>query len=953
MSGFRAKALAAAAFLLAAGCAQEADERPQPVRDGASEDLVPYEAFELDNGLKVIFHIDRSDPVVAVALTAHVGSGREKPGRTGFAHLFEHLLFLESENLGKGGLDAMSARIGGSGANGSTNRDRTNYFQTVPNDALEKMIWAEADKLGWFINTVTEPVLAKEKQVVKNEKRQSYDNQPYGHTFYVIDKALYPEDHPYNWQVIGSLEDLDAATLDDVKEFYRDWYTPNNVVLTIAGDFDPDEARRWVHQYFDEIPRGPEVAPLKARRSNLAEIKKLFHEDNFAQLPELTLAWPTVPEYAPDYHALDVLGGLLTDGKSAPLNEVLIDDKKLTAAVDTFGDDNELAGARYFVVRGFGGVDLDAVKAAFDEGLARLEAEGIAEKDLQRVKTRMEVGFYGAVATVLGKAVNLGEYEAVYADADLINRNIDAIRAVTAEDVMRVYETYIKDKPYVATSFVPKGASELALEGSVRADVVEEEIVQGVEEAFDASIEAEYERTPSTFDRSVEPPYGPPPEIAVPEISEAILSNGLELYGVETRELPLVSFQLSIEGGLLLENPETPGAANLLAEIMDKGTAKRTTAELEEALALLGATVSVGAGDERFVISGQTLARNLNATLDIVREMLLEPRWDETELALAKARVASSLQDTLASPNDIADRAYALVSYGKDHVFARDVRGTKSAVEAMTMDDLKAYYEKAAAPGNASFRFVGAASLDEVRRALAGLENSWTAETPALSDVPSAITPETSAVYFYDMPGAKQSVFRFGRPAPKRTDDDFYPAVVMNYRLGGGGFASRLTQELREGKGYTYGIGSGFNSTARQGDFNIASSVRSNVTLEAVDLVRNILAEYGATFTEQDLDVTKSFLLKSQARAFESFSAKLGLLGNIADYGLAHDYVKKQAEIAEAMTVEDVRAVAAAYVRPEAMNYVIVGDAATQATRLDALGLGAPVMLNERVDGAY
>ena len=290
-------AFAASAAALLAGCtmvepaptepsAPETVETEAPAAEATeSASLLPYESFTLENGLTVLFHVDRSDPVVAVNLTAHVGSAREKPGRTGFAHLFEHLLFLESENLGPGGLDRLSARIGGSGANGSTSRDRTNYLQTVPNDALEKMLWAEADKLGWFINTVTEPVLEKEKQVVKNEKRQGVDNRPYGHTFYVLHKALYPEDHPYNWQVIGSLADLQAATLDDVKEFFRAWYTPNNVTLTVTGDFDTEQAKAWVERYFAEIPRGPEIAPLEARPGSIDETVRLYHEDNFAQLP--------------------------------------------------------------------------------------------------------------------------------------------------------------------------------------------------------------------------------------------------------------------------------------------------------------------------------------------------------------------------------------------------------------------------------------------------------------------------------------------------------------------------------------------------------------------------------------------------------------------------------------------------------------------------------------------
>src|SRR5688500_14435765 len=268
---------------------------------------ISYEKFTIPNGLQDVFHIDRSDPVVAVSLTAHVGSAREKEGRTGFAHLFEHLLFLESENLGKGGLDKMSARIGGSSANGSTNRDRTNYFQTVPNDALEKMLWAEADKLGWFINTVTEPVLEKEKQVVKNEKRQGVDNAPYGHTSYVIDKALYPADHPYNWQVIGSLDDLQRATLADVKEFFRRWYVANNVTLVVAGDFDTAQAKAWVEKYFNEIKPGEAVPRLPKRPGVLKQTVSFYHEDNFATVPQLTRTWPSVEFYHPDSYPLAVL----------------------------------------------------------------------------------------------------------------------------------------------------------------------------------------------------------------------------------------------------------------------------------------------------------------------------------------------------------------------------------------------------------------------------------------------------------------------------------------------------------------------------------------------------------------------------------------------------------------------------------------------------------------------
>ncbi|HEX8367202.1 MAG TPA: pitrilysin family protein, partial [Pyrinomonadaceae bacterium] len=377
---------------------------------------VEYEKFTLANGLEVIFHVDRSDPVVAVALTAHVGSAREKAGRTGFAHLFEHLLFLESENLGKGGLDKMSARVGGSGANGSTSRDRTNYFQTVPKDALEKMLWAEADKLGWFINTVTEPVLAKEKQVVKNEKRQSYDNSPYGHTSYVIDKALYPQDHPYNWQVIGSLDDLQNATLADVKEFFRRWYVTNNVTLVVAGDFDTAQAKKWVEKYFSEIKRGEDVKPMPKRPGAVKETVKFYHEDNLAKLPELTMAWTAVEQFHPDSYALDVLAQYLSQGKKAPFYQVLVEDKKLAPNVRMGNDTSELAGQFELSVRAFEGKDLDEVAGAIKEAFAKFEREGISEKDLNRIKAGQETQFYNSLSSVLGKGAQLAQYNYLTGD---------------------------------------------------------------------------------------------------------------------------------------------------------------------------------------------------------------------------------------------------------------------------------------------------------------------------------------------------------------------------------------------------------------------------------------------------------------------------------------------------------------------------------------------------------
>ena len=908
---------------------------------------VEYEKFTLPNGLEVIFHIDRSDPVVAVNLTAHVGSAREKAGRTGFAHLFEHLLFLESENLGKGGLDKMTARIGGSGANGSTSRDRTNYLQTVPKDALEKMIWAEADKLGWFINTVTEPVLAKEKQVVKNEKRQSVDNNPYGHFSYVVDKALYPADHPYNWQVIGSLEDLDNATVSDVKEFFRRWYVPNNVTLIIAGDFDTVEAKKWVEKYFSEIKRGQDVSPLPKKSGIVKETVKFYHEDNFARVPQLTMTWAAVEQFHPDSYALDVLGNYLSNGKNAPFYKVLVEDKKITSTISTSSQTSELAGEFQLILRAFPDKNLNDAAKAIDEAFAKFEQTGISEKDLARIKAGQETQFYNSLSSVLGKSSQLAEYNYLTGNPGFVEQDIKNILAVTPADVMRVYEKYVKGKNFVSTSFVPKGKISLALEGSKKAEVVEEKIVQGAENEVDPNVIATYEKTPSSFDRSKEPAYGTAPEVKIPTIWETKLKNGLRIYGIQNTEVPLVNFEIVIDGGLLLDDPNKVGVANLMARMMTQGTAKKTPQELEEAIQQLGASINVLARTEDVRISVNTLARNYDATLALVEEILFEPRWDSKEFELLKQSTISQIKQQEANPNFIASSNFNALIYGKDNIRSKNILGTPESVKAIILDDLRAFYSKNISPTVARMNVVGALDKSKTTKSLKAIGKKWASKAVIIPDYKTPAAPTKSQIYFYDVPDAKQSVIQFGFPALAQTDADFYPATVMNYILGGGGFASRLTQQLREGKGYTYGIGSSFSGTKSPGTFVISSSVRTNVTLESAQLVKQILQNFGKTYTEKDMETTKGFLVKSNARAFETSFAKLNMLENIGKYGWKYDYVKSREQIVKSMTVDQIKALSNKYLNTDKMYWLIVGDAKTQLPRLKELGFGEPILINK------
>lgn len=929
-------------------CTHSQEKRTAQVKSNkqASQGLaIEYEKYTLENGLDVILHVDKSDPIVAINIAAHVGSGREVVGRTGFAHLFEHLLFLDSENLGYGGLDEMNTRIGGEGTNGFTSNDITQYFQAVPSDALEKVIWAEADKLGYFINTVTQPVIENEKQVVKNEKRQRVDNRPYGHNFYVVSKALYPEGHPYNWQVIGSLEDLDAATLDDVKSFYKRWYVPNNVTLTLTGDFDVDEAKRLVEKYFAEIPRGPEVEPLAKRPGVLTQSKSIFHEDNFATVPQLTMVWPTVEEYHPDSFALRILSELLSVGKRAPLNEVLIDELKLTSDVSTFLYEKEAAGEFFLMVKANSGGDLDDLAPAIELAFDRFEKQGVAQADLDRIKTEIEVEIYNDVQSVLGKAIAFSQYNTIAGDPNLINTSIEALQAVTTQDVELVYQRYIKGKPFIATSFVPKGQLALALDGSTKASVAEEAIVKGAESEVEFDPTArEFKRTPSAFDRTKEPAFGAAYQLPNPEVWRDAMPNGLGLIGIENDETPLVVFRMSIDAGRDRGDVAKPAVASLTADLLQKGTKNKTTAELQDAIKSLGSKISISASSSNTWVVGQTLARNLGETIALVEEMLLEPRWDAEEFALLKRRQLNKIDQDQGNPNAIASRELAKLSYPENHILSYQPYGTKEKLEQVTLADLQAFHQTNYSPVNATFHVAGDVDSEQVKRAFQGLNKRWLTPAPAKVDLPLPNPVESAKLYFYDVPDAKQSVLRIRRPSLSATDQDYPLMNGINFMLGDI-YTSKLMTELRVNKGYTYGIRSSFNGSEDRGWFSIGSSVRSNVTLESLELIRQIVRDYGPEFSEQDLTILKGALLRGQALKTETLNSKLSMLIDISQFSYSDDYQKKNASLIEAMSLAQLKQLSSKYIRPDAMNYLVVGDAQTQLPRLSGLGMGAPILL--------
>ncbi len=921
--------------LLMAGCTQ------QP----KTELNIPYEKFTLANGLQVILHEDHSDPIVAYAIQFHVGSGRESKGRTGFAHLFEHFMFSRSENVKLGQFDEIIQDAGGS-SNAGTGNDATTYYEVVSKNALEKVLWLESDRLGFLTNAINKKALNIQQNVVQNEKRQYEDNAPYGYTDWVISKNLYPEGHPYSWTVIGEMDDLFKASVEDAKTFHDTFYVPNNATLVLSGDFVPSEAKALIEKYFGEIKPGTTLADPTPHPVSFTQTKKLYHEDNFARAAQLTMVWPTVEQYSPDSYALDYLGQLLSRGKKAPMYQVIEKEKKLATSPRADNGSMEVAGAFTVTVTANEGVSLKEVEAAVFESFKRFETESFTEADVERIKAGLETGFYNGISSVLGKSFQLAQYNEYAGSPDYYKTDLEKTKAVTKADIIRVYEKYIKGKPYLATSFVPKGMTDLAAEGSVPAGVKEEDILTATQVAIDESADEEIVKTPTAFDRTVIPLDGPEPVVTIPTVWSDKLQNGMAVWGIEQNELPLVQFNLVLKGGHYLDKLEKPGVANLMASLMNQGTKNKTPQELEEAIEALGARINIGSSGTAISISANCLIRNFDATLALMEEMLLEPRWDADEFALAQTRVMNNLKRQKASPVALASEAFMQKIYGPEHIFSIGASGTLESVPTITIADLKDWYQANMSPSVANFHVAGDITKEKIMSSLGTLASKWPAKVVAFPVYALPKPLEKSVIYFIDVPGAKQSTIRIGNLALAQSDPDYFPATVMNDHLGGN-FLSLVNQILREQKGFTYGASTSFGGSYIPGPFTASSMVRSSATLESAQIFKSLMEEYRNGIPEEELAKTRNYLIKSYALDFETLNALTRMLGDISMYNLPEDYVRLEQETIRNMTVEQHKALAQKYINPDKMYYVISGDAATQASPLKALGFGEAIILQK------
>ncbi|NTU95904.1 MAG: insulinase family protein, partial [Bacteroidales bacterium] len=623
---------------------------------------------------------------------------------------------------------------------------------------------------------------------------------------------------------------------------------------------------------------------------------------------------------------------------------VLVKEKKLTSRTSAYNNPGELTGEFAISIRANEGKSLKEIEDAVSEAFLRFEKDGITEKDIERVKASSEKNFYEGITSVLSKSLQLAFYNTFLNDPGYIEKDIENIKAVTLNDVKTVYEKYIKGKPHVVTSFVPKGKPEMIAENSVPAGVKEENISEASQVEIAKAGDEKIIKTASAMDRTVEPAIGKDPDVNVPEIWKAKLANGIEVYGIQNKELPLVDISFVINGGISQDNILLPGVTGMVASVLPQGTKNRTPEELEEQIELLGSNIRMYADREEISMYAGTLSRNFEKTLSLMKEMLLEPRWDSTEFAMAQSRTKNRIIQSQAQPRSVANDLFFKLLYGTDNIFGFNTSGTKESLDKIKLDDLKAFYEKNFSPSVTKIQVVGNVSKEQVLKALEPLEKEWKAKEVAFNSYPVPAGPEKSAIYFVDIPGSRQSVIYIGNLALSRDNPDYVRADFVNYRLGGA-FTSIFNQILREEKGFTYGASSYFMEQKIVAPFIAATSVRSDATFETIKIFKEEMEKYRNGVSQEDLQFIKNCMLRSNALRFETNGSLAGMLFTMSKYGFPEDYIKKEGEIIKNITIEEHKAITNKYIVPDKMYYVVVGDAATQMKQLEKIGFGKPILV--------
>ncbi len=881
----------------------------------ASDIDIDFTEFTLDNGLRLIIHEDRKAPIVAVNLWYHVGSKNEKAGKTGFAHLFEHLMFNGSENFNDEYFKPFE-RVGATGINGTTWFDRTNYFQNVPKTALDLALWMESDRMGHLLGVVTQERLDEQRGVVQNEKRQG-DNQPYGKVDYRILAGVFPVGHPYSWSTIGSMDDLDAARLEDVHEWFKTYYGPNNAVLVVAGDVNPQVALGKVEKYFGDIPPGPPIAKPREWIVRLDTDKRETMQDRVPQA-RVYKVWGGPNYVAEDGVLLELADAVLTSGKNSRLYERLVYKDQTATSVTGSLFTGEIGGYYELQATVQPDGDIEAVRQAIDEEMQRFLEEGPTDDELARVKAQFKSGFVRGVEKIggFGGKSSVLARNAVYAgNPAFFKTKLGWFDAATPETIRAAADRWLSA-------------------GSYQLDVLPFPELQAAADGAD---------------RSALPQTNTFPEVRFSSFERGNLSNGLELIVAHRASVPVVNLLMRFDAGYASDQFGEPGTSSLAMAMLDEGTKTRSALEISDELARLGAFLRSNSGIDASGVSISALKENLDDSLELYADIVLNPAFPQNELdRLRKARLAQIKQEKT-RPMGIALRVVPALMYGKDHAYSLPLTGsgTEESVGRITRDSLVDHHRTWFKPNNATMIVVGDTTMDEIKPKLEKLFRRWEPGSVPTKNIGNVDLPDAERIYVIDRPGAEQSIIFAANVAPPAREGNEIAVETMNEIIGGG-FTSRMNMNLREDKHWAYGAGSVVVSTEGQRPYIVYAPVQTDKTMESMAEIKRELLEYlgDNPATDEELSKVKDSSTLSLPGRWETASAVLRDIGEIVAYDLPDDYWDTYAENVRNLSLEQIAESADKVIKPDNLVWVVVGDREVIEPKIRELELGEIIHLD-------
>lgn len=909
----RKTALLVLCALVAVGAA--AQSKPAAAKFDPKQFTIPYQKFALDNGLTLLVHTDHSVPIVAVNSWYHVGSRNEKRGKTGFAHLFEHFFFNGSENYPHGFREAMDD-LGANNRNGTTNTDRTNFFEDVPVSALERTLYLEADRMGFLAGHISKEMLERERGVVQNEKRQG-ENQPYGQVFTRIVETIYPYSHPYSWSTIGSMEDLNAASLDDVKEWYRTYYGPNNAVLALAGDITAERALELVKKYFNNIPPGP---PLAKTEEWIPKFERNIRDEMEDRVPQTRIyrvyhapAWRN-----PQLQHLGLAAEVLSGSKSARLDKALVYEKELLTDVSAQMWDKELGSNLIIVGTVKNGVDPAAAEKAIDEIVQDVIKNGVTAEELQRGQSRQiasfvrgieRLGGFGGRSDVLAESMTYG------GSPDAYLANLKAMSSATPADVQKAAKTWLDTNHY---TLVVKPFPQL-------------------------------KPGATTVDRKVLPSLGDAPEVKFPAVQRATLSNGLKVMLLERHSAPIVNMTLAVDAGFAADPAPKAGLAGLTLDVMDEGTTTRDTFAIVNQLDSLGATINTGNSLDMSFVSLSALPMNLGKSLDVYADVILNPAFKDDMVALSKRQRIARIAQEKANPNAAVQRIVPRLLYGATHAYAKPLTGSGyvETVEPLTRADLASWHRSWFVPNNATLVVAGDVTMKDLLPELERAFGSWKRGDAPKKQLDTLPRTAGKKVYLIDKPDAPQSVIvaaHLSEPGG-RAEDLAIETVMRNF---GGIATSRLNRNLRLDKHWSYGTSGQVTEARGQRPFLVVAPVQTDKTKEAIqEVVKEIRGVAGdrPLAGEEFQSVMRNQTMRLPG-SFETLGSLQNAALRITNLGYPDDYFAKYASSVRALNEETLNTAAKSYVRPDELIWLVIGDLKKVEAGIRELNLGEVVKLD-------